>query len=108
MDKIYANKTQLGCSSRSDDQLRKQLGIKEQTSYFLDGKVKDAHSSVEYVCNHELCNGPSEYNKVIQLLMKYNLMHTPIAPSSSAPNIKGPVHQILLLIPLFFHFIFYQ
>jgi hypothetical protein len=95
---------------QSDDLLRKQLGIEEETSYYLNGKVDVQQSSMGYVCNHELCNGQNTYKQVVQLLIEYNLMRngTPIEPPFSASNIKGPVHKILLIIPLIFHFIFYQ
>ncbi|CAF3757361.1 unnamed protein product [Rotaria socialis] len=36
IDNVYANKSHQGCSSQSDDQYRKQLGILEETSYYLN------------------------------------------------------------------------
>ncbi|CAF3566760.1 unnamed protein product [Rotaria sp. Silwood1] len=36
IDNVYTNKTHQGCSSNSDDQFRKQLGILEETSYYLN------------------------------------------------------------------------
>ncbi|CAF3680139.1 unnamed protein product [Rotaria sp. Silwood1] len=48
IDNVYTNKTHQGCSSNSDDQFRKQLGILEETSYYLNGKVDVRQSSVEY------------------------------------------------------------
>jgi len=110
IDNVYGNKSQRGCSSQSDDPLGKQLEIVEETSYYLKGQVDVQQSSMGYVCNHELCNGENTYKEVVQLLIEYSLMRdgTPIEPPFSASNIKGPVHKILLIIPLIFHFIFYQ
>ncbi|CAF4630146.1 unnamed protein product [Rotaria socialis] len=95
IDNVYANKSHQGCSSQSDDQYRKQLGILEETSYYLNGTVDVRQSSVEYVCNHDLCNGKNAYKNVIQLLMEYNLMRndTSTKPIISASNIEGSVHK---------------
>ncbi|CAF0825788.1 unnamed protein product [Adineta steineri] len=110
IDNIYANKSHQSCSSQSDDRLRKQLGIKEATSHYLNGKVDARQSSVEYVCNHELCNGLDVYKNVIQLLMEYNLIRndTHIQPSSTTSSINKSLYKILLLIPFIFYVLFYQ
>ncbi|CAF1167866.1 unnamed protein product [Adineta steineri] len=108
IDNVFSNKTHQGCSSHSDDLLRKQLGIKEETSYYLNGKTDVRQSSVEYVCNHELCNGHNTYKKVIQLLIEYNLIRndTTIGPDFSTANIKKSSYIIPLFMLSCFYFLF--
>ncbi|CAF1574026.1 unnamed protein product [Adineta ricciae] len=92
MDNLRFNNTQRGCSSRSDDHARKQLGIKEETAYFLDGKEDARQSLVEYVCNHDLCNERDPYHIVMKLLIEYNLLrpNTPIEPPFSMASLNQP------------------
>jgi hypothetical protein len=106
MDNIYTNKTHQDCSSQSDDRYRKQLGIKEETAYYLNGRVEARQSSVEYVCDHELCNGQNAYKNVAQLLIKYSLIRD-TEPIVSASNMKESMYQISLLIPVLSYFMFY-
>ncbi|CAF1053480.1 unnamed protein product [Adineta ricciae] len=107
MDNLRFNNTQRGCSSHSDDHTRKQLGIKEETAYFLNGKEDARQSLVEYVCNHDLCNERDPYHIVMKLLIEYNLLRpdTPIEPPFSMSSLNQPVKKTLffsLFLVLFY------